>query len=62
MRLFRLVARVAYTGVRLPFAIAWDAVRLPAIAADSPSSTVKVLDEHAAQKELDDFLERNPRP
>ena len=57
MKLLKLAERVAYTAVRLPFAVVWDAVRLPAISMDAPSSVAKVLREHKEQKAVDDIEE-----
>jgi hypothetical protein len=60
VKLLRLASRVVYTSVRLPFAIVWDAVRLPAIASGSTSSVAEIISEHLRQKQLDDWSEREP--
>jgi hypothetical protein len=57
MRLLDLALRCTETAVKLPFALAWDAVRLPGIASGSESSVMKVLDEHERIKARD---EREP--
>lgn len=54
MRLLNLALRCVETAVKLPVALAWDAVRIPGIAAGDPSSVAKVIREHERMKEHDE--------
>lgn len=60
MRLMRLLGRCTVTAVKLPFALAWDAVRMPVIASDGEqaSSVAKTIKDHREMKAQDDYRDR----
>lgn len=53
--MFSLLKRCAETVIKLPVAAAWDLASLGNMG--EGSSTAKVLREHEAKKQLDDFAE-----
>lgn len=55
MSLLRTIKRCTNTAVRLPFAMAWDVISLGNMG--DGASTAKVLREHEAIKEVDDWLD-----
>lgn len=55
MALLRTLSRCAETAVKLPFAMAWDAISLGNMG--DGASTSKVLREHQDRKQLDEYLE-----
>lgn len=55
MSLFRLISRSVETAVKLPVAAAWDVISLGNMG--DGASTTKVLREHRAKKQVDDFID-----
>ena len=55
MSIFRTIRRSANTAVKLPFALAWDVISLGNMG--DGASTSKVLREHEARKQVDDYIE-----
>jgi len=53
--MFRLLKRCAETAIKLPFAAAWDVISLGNMG--EGSSIGKVVAEHKAKKQVDDFAE-----
>lgn len=51
--MFKLLKRTTETAVKLPFAMAWDLISLGNMG--DGASTIKVLREHEAKKQLDDL-------
>lgn len=55
MSLLKTICRSANTAAKLPFALAWDVISLGNMG--EGASTAKVLREHQARKQLDDWAE-----
>lgn len=55
MSILRTISRSVNTGLKLPFAMAWDVISLGNMG--DGASTTKVLREHEARKQLDDATE-----
>ena len=55
MGIFRTLKRCTETAIKLPFAAAWDCISLGNMG--DGASTSKVLREHQAKKQLDDFVD-----
>ena len=53
--MIRLIRRCTETAIKLPFAMTWDLISLGNMG--ETASTVKVLREHEAKKQLDDIMD-----